>query len=217
MLKTKVKASSITNLTDARYFAAWEAQWLGFCLNPNAPEYIEPRAMKAIKEWVDGVKILGEFDMQTAEDMATAIDMLELEGIQVGMFTEAATLIDLQATIPVFKEIVPAKEATSFQLEAQLEPFTPYVTNYLLQFEKAGITWADIKQGHSITINELHALCANYPLYISMSIPADELDDFLQQVQPTGLSVKGGEEEKVGYKSFDELDDWFEALETFAE
>jgi phosphoribosylanthranilate isomerase len=69
MLKTQVKASSITNLTDARYFAAWEVKWLGFNLDANAEDYIEPVKMKAMKEWVDGVEVVAEFGMQTASEI----------------------------------------------------------------------------------------------------------------------------------------------------
>ena len=40
-----------------------------------------------------------------------------------------------------------------------------------------------------------------------------ELNEMLETVQIHGLSLKGGEEEKVGYKSFDELDEVLDALE----
>jgi len=50
MLKIKVKASQITNLTDARYFAAWEVEWLGFNFDEGSAHYIPPVEMKAIKE-----------------------------------------------------------------------------------------------------------------------------------------------------------------------
>ena len=49
MLKTKVKASSITNLTDARYFAAWGVNWLGFDLRQGSDTYVQPQLVHAIK------------------------------------------------------------------------------------------------------------------------------------------------------------------------
>ena len=66
MLKTKIKANSITNLTDARYFAAWEVEWLGFNLNPG--ESIALQQVPAIKDWVDGVKIVGELSQPSPEE-----------------------------------------------------------------------------------------------------------------------------------------------------
>ena len=59
MLKLKIKANDITNLTDARYFAAKEATWLTFNFVEKTPTYIEPMTARAIFEWVEGVEIVG--------------------------------------------------------------------------------------------------------------------------------------------------------------
>ena len=53
MLKIKVIADNILNLTDARYFAAFGVDYLVFDLAGIAPQ-----AIMEIKEWVEGVKIL---------------------------------------------------------------------------------------------------------------------------------------------------------------
>ncbi len=68
MLKTLVKASNITNLTDARYFSALEVEWLGYHLEKGAETYIEPQNIIAIKEWVEGPKTVGEFGLQSKAD-----------------------------------------------------------------------------------------------------------------------------------------------------
>ena len=46
-----------------------------------------------------------------------------------------------------------------------------------------------------------------------MPVSPTDLAAFVEELAPLGLSVRGGAEEKVGYKSFDELDDLFELLE----
>ena len=43
MLKKRVKAGSVTHLTDARYFAAWDVEFIGFCFDPESSDYISPR------------------------------------------------------------------------------------------------------------------------------------------------------------------------------
>ena len=83
MLKINVKASQITNLTDARYFAAWEVKWLGFNFDSGSEHYILPQNMKAIKEWVEGVKLVGEFSFASADDINSAVELLELNVVQV--------------------------------------------------------------------------------------------------------------------------------------
>ena len=213
MLKTKVKASSITNLTDARYFAAWEAEWLGFDLNPGSGNYIQPNIVKAIGEWVDGVKIIGEFEMQSAEEIQTAIDLLQLDGIQVGMFTDTDTLIQLAAEVPVIKEIIIEKGTNADQVLSLLEAFAPHVGFFLLNFDKNDIRWSDLADGSPFSLAALRDLLGRFPVILSMNLSAPQIEEVIRDFQPAGLNVKGGAEEKVGYKSFDELDVVFEALE----
>ena len=126
MLKTRVKASQITNLTDARYFAAWEVEWLGFNFDKGSENYIQPQVMKAIKEWVEGPKLVGEFSFASAEDIRIAKEMLGLDMVQVGMFVEEETLKALNGTcppdrrVPIIKEIVFHNEMTLTDLELSL-------------------------------------------------------------------------------------------------
>ena len=215
MLKTKVKATAVTNLTDARYFAAWEAEWLGFNLNSGDESYIAPHEMKAIKEWVDGVKIIGEFDIQTAEDIIESVDLLELDGVQVGTFADSHTLQLLhQQEIPVIKEIVLTEIVELDQLEEQLSEQSTYVENFLLNFDKNGMHWKDLSAD---AIAQLEKLSNRYPILLSIGHNGEELLNMLEHLSITGISVRGGEEEKVGFKSYEDLDDIFEALEVFEE
>ena len=62
-----IKASRLTNLTDARYFAAKDVQFLGFNLEAGTPGHLDPMYMRAIREWVQGPVILGEFMEFSAE------------------------------------------------------------------------------------------------------------------------------------------------------
>ncbi len=213
MLKTKVKASSVTNLTDARYFAAWEVEWLGFNFDPGADTYIQPQEMKAIKEWVDGVRIVGEFNLQTAAEVREAADLLELDAAQLGMFADTDSLSLLHSQeIPLLKEIILQDPGEISSLKKQLEEQAPYVEAFLFNFDKNGIHWNAFDEAQK---NLLAALSQRFPILLSIGLEAGQLEEILETINPYGLNVRGGEEEKVGFKSFDELDDIFEALETF--
>ncbi|MCO6477946.1 MAG: N-(5'-phosphoribosyl)anthranilate isomerase [Phaeodactylibacter sp.] len=213
MLKTKVKASSVTNLTDARYFAAWEVEWLGFNFGPGSDTYIQPQVMKAIKEWVDGVKIVGEFSLQPAEEILEAADMLELEAVQLGMFTDVETLRKLQAQeVPVLLEIIVESPEKLAGIYNRLKGEAPFVEAFLLNFDKNGIGWGALSEEHR---QQLHTLCRDYRIILSMDFRAGTLEEALDLVQPYGINVRGGAEERVGFKSFDELDELFEALEIY--
>lgn len=212
MLKTQVKASSVTNLTDARYFAAWEVKWLGFNLDANAEDYIPPVNMKAIKEWVDGVEVVGEFGMQSAEEIQQAANLLEIKTIQVGMFADIA-LVKSLSDLSVIKEIVIESTMSDSELMDQIKDFAPYCEHFLLDFDKNGFSWGDLKNENIFSVDFIKNICQSYSILIGISCPPEELDSLLLELKPTGIHVKGGEEEQVGMKSFDELDEVFEAIE----
>lgn len=213
MLKTNIKASNITNLTDARYFAAWEVEWLGFNFEQGSENYIAPVSMKAIKEWVEGVKFVGEFPFATAEDILASVGALELDAVQVGMFTEVSVLEKIK-NIPIIKEVVISDEVDMVSLESHIQLYVPYVEYFLLTFEKSGTTWEILKSGESqISIATLEKLCSQHKIILSINLSQDVLEEILKIPNLYGLNVKGGEEEKVGVKSFDELDEIFEAIE----
>jgi len=213
MLKTRVKASQITNLTDARYFAAWEVEWLGFNFDKGSENYIQPQVMKAIKEWVEGPKLVGEFSFASAEDIRIAKEMLELDMVQVGMFVEEETLKALKG-VPIIKEIVFHNEMTLADLENHFQQFDSYVEFFLLNFDKNGITWEMIKKGQlEITQNDLVNIFQQHKTVLSIDLSESAISEILLLENLTGINVVGGEEEKVGVKSFDELDEIFETLE----
>lgn len=215
MLTTKVKASSITNLTDARYFAAWYVEWMGFKLTPGTEGYIDPQAMLAIKEWVDGPKIVGEFELESAEEILASVELLGLDAVQVGMFTSDQALQSLHAQgVPVLKEWVLESPDELGAIASQLSAQGAWVQYFLLDFAKNGISWPQIA---SAVLPELRELAQDYPLLLSMDFPAEQIEAVLEATQAAGISLRGGEEEKVGYKSFDELDELFEALEDLEE
>ena len=213
MLKTKVKASSVTNLTDARYFAAWDVEWLGFNFDVGSETYIQPQAMQAIKEWVDGVKIIGEFSLQPFEEILSAADLLELDGVQLGPFTPSDTLRALHENeAPILLEAVVEEAGKLEEATAGFAAMAPYVEAFILNFDKNGISWKSLQGG---TLKYLMELCLDYPVILSLDFDAGTLEEALESLQLYGINVRGGAEEKVGFKSFDELDELFEALETY--
>lgn len=214
MLRTPVKASAVTNLTDARYFAAWEVNWLGFCLDPASENYVQPQVVGAIREWVDGPLIVGEFNLQTADEIRTAIELLHLDAIQAGMLTEAETLIELHSPVPVIKEIVIEPDALEGDLDDFLLQFAPLAQIFLLNFTKNGISWQALRDGAApVSPPTLQRWCSSFPILMDIDLQPGFIDEILQQLPLRGFSLQGGEEEKTGFKSFDELDAVLEALE----
>lgn len=213
MLNTKVKASSITNLTDARYFAAWYAEWLGFNFNQGSDTSIPLQNMQAIREWVDGVKIVGEFSaIHSADDIQAGIELLNLDAVQLDMLVGVEVATEIK-DLPIIKEIIVEKSAVEADIAAHLDDFSACTNTFLLDFDKNGWTWEDLKSQNNISIDFLKNCCQDYQILLSLDFTSKNIDEILETLFPYGISVIGGEEEKVGFKSFDDLDDLFEQLE----
>jgi phosphoribosylanthranilate isomerase len=212
MQKTKIKASAVNNLTDARYFAAREVEWLGFRLSGDPETVISRLATKAIMEWVDGVKIVGEFDFTTASEIEETNNLLHLDAVQVGMFTPIEELEGLQ-NLTVIKEVVVELATTEAELLAHFQQYAHCCTYFLLDFTKAGINWSRLQAGIPVSIDFLRHLFSEHKTILSLDFPTDEVRTVLEILQPEGLNLTGGVEEKVGFKSFDELDEILDNLE----
>lgn len=210
--KTKIKAGSVGNLTDARYFAALEVDWIGFNFERGHADFIDPVQAKAMIEWLEGPRFVGEFGSHTAEEVAMAIQNLDLDEIQLAPYTEAA--VGEGHTVPVLREIVVDHDTTELDLSEYIARAGSQVEAFVLDFSKNGIDWSALRDDTlRVPMHFLQTFCSSQCVIIDISILPDELDDMLELLMPYGLQVKGGAEEKVGYKSYEELDDLFEVLQ----
>lgn len=211
MLQTKVKASQVTNLTDGRYFAAWEVEWIGFNFELGADNYIDIQKMKEIRDWLEGPKYVGEFGLTTAEVIRETATFLALDFVQINHFTNTETAKAL-SDIPMIKEHLILKDADNSTLLATLSAFQPFVEAFLLDFTKSGISWNEIKAGTYLDFETLKQACADFNIILSVDLSPENLEEVRTTLNPYGLNVTGGEEEKVGFKSFDDIDEIIEAL-----
>jgi phosphoribosylanthranilate isomerase len=207
MLTTKVKASEIANLTDARYFAALEVEWLCFNLEQGAESYIEPQSVMAIKEWVEGPKIVGTFGMQSTEYIQQAISTIGLDAIQLGHFVPISQIMMLRDT-PIIKEVFIGDQLNMDEIGEHIFMHSAYISAFSL---RGSVTWASIKN-NSLQVDFLKKICADYDIIIDFEFKAEEVNELLHTISPLGINVKGGEEEAVGVKSFEEMDDLFENI-----
>ncbi len=208
----KIKATSINNLTDARYFAAWNVEWLGFSLEMGSANYTRPQDVKEIKDWLVGPKIVGEFGLnQTAKEILESVELLQLDAVQLSMYTDTAIAEQLEE-VTLIKEWVLDDLANMNTFADQCKTAANHVDYFYLDLEKNGITWANV-QANTTALTLLQELCAEYAVLISLVCPPDQIEAYLDSVKPHGISLQGGEEEKVGVKSFDDLDAIFECLD----
>jgi phosphoribosylanthranilate isomerase len=182
MLNTEVIVMDVTNLTDARYFAAWHVDYIVFNCNVGEDTYVNPEQLTEIKEWIEGPKFLGNFNgLAPVEEIEERVEQLGLDGLVLGHFTPEATLKNIDAEhLFIQKKIVDSSSPISAQTILSSDAI-------------------DYK-------NHLNKQC-----YLDIS----GLDlDIVKEIIPAscGLVLRGGDEEKVGFKSYDFLDEVFEVM-----
>jgi phosphoribosylanthranilate isomerase len=205
-LTTLIKASRIAHLTDARYFAAKEADYLGFNLEAGTEGYLDPIYMKAIREWVEGPKIVGEFSRTPIRVVSEAAAFYGLDTVQVSAKTHGAQLTELEG-LEVILEIEVGEAGLPFSI-AELQAFAAQADVFLFNFTHS-----------NLSISTLYAEKAHWqevfsirPSLVQADIPAAEWPALLESFGLAGISIVGGEEEQVGVKSYEEVDAVFEGL-----
>ncbi len=190
-----IKASRITNLTDARYFAAKEVDFLGFNLEEGTEGHLDPMYMKAIREWVEGPKIVGEFSRSSTAYVREAASFFGLDAVQVTA-DYAAQLADLEGLTVILEINANAELAT-----LDVQSLSPFVTYFLVKLDGAQLSesW---KLSESLLSKML----------LQTDTTTEQLAELLEILKPAGLSLVGSEEEQVGVKSFDEIEAIFEML-----
>lgn len=207
MSTPQILACNIQNLTDARYFAAWEADWLVFGCDPAASDFVPPLQIAAIAEWVQGPAMAGTFGLQDALDIRLIASELKLKAIVADMATPVETLREIEGFIPVFKEIVLSPDDSTAHIESQLRTFSAVSDAFILNAWKNRVSWQDLLSSRFWPLPWVQQCCTAHPVFIAIDALPSEYGDMVQRLSPKGFCLRGGDEEKTGFKSFDELDD----------
>ena len=93
-----------------------------------------------------------------------------------------------------------------------MNTYFDYVDCFLLDFNKNGINWNALQEKEGLNSTALATLCQQFEVLLSFDFDAKNTSEILAVLKPKGMSIKGGTEEKVGFKSFDELDEIFEMI-----
>ena len=181
-MKIPVIARQITHLTDARYFAALEVNYMTYDLS-DGPESIDEHAYKAIVEWVEGPNVLIENPPHHnyGEDVAYLFSY------------------PLEVNAPDFMEV------TFEQFKEHVEEKSPE-GNYLIRLEEeeypgAGLLKAMSKFGDTATF-----------YFQSDAYPLEFVKFLMESFPTIGIVLTGSAEEQTGLKSYEDLDELIELL-----
>lgn len=182
MLKRKTIASYISNLSDARYFAAYDVDIMAFLVSPEGDNLGQIREMI---EWIEGPKVYLQFEEWDANLVSFAMQQCKAEGVLIPFSSKTKAqnhydLMFLHANIAEYGSVNESEEDQHI-------------------FE--------IKSG-----SELPAKESTTAYFLPGEISSEEIAQVLEKYQQCGIALVGGTEEKVGYKSFEEQDEIIEQL-----
>ena len=178
MLSKKVIAQNITNLTDARYFAAWGVDYLSYNMIPNSDYEIHWDTIQEIVSWVEGPKTL-----------------IETNGLDPMEAIDGHILSTIYSSLPLVNEAFFRTSAT------EVKNGLPN-GNYIIKYDEV----AEKLLGDFSSLDIMGCT-----IYLDITDFDFQRLDNLPKGDGIGLVVQGGDEEKVGVKSYDNLDilyDW---------
>ena len=186
----RIIATDITNLTDARYFAAWGVDGMAFNINPSAVGSLSSEKVKEIVDWVEGPATMIKMEgLDVPETFYDVLEKTDIQSLIVGPFIDASHLSNSYKTYRI----------------CTLEDGWQDNDHLILSFPY------DISNITSEQSESIKKITEDKEVFLDAIFTANDLDR-IEQLGFEGIILKGGEEEKVGFKSYDELDEILEAI-----
>lgn len=187
-LRTSVKVSHISNLSDARYCAGMGVELLGFRVIPGEPHYMPPHVFQEIRGWIAGPAIVAEMYGLSGTDQITEV---------------------MQKYSPDYFE-VSYDEYKAFHRALPLP--------CLIYFQDTGLgTAIRADEKVAFALVDEHVSCDDIraftkPVLIRLSA-LDQLRNKLNAACFKGVVLEGPEEKRPGITNYEHLGGLLEALE----
>lgn len=186
----KIIATDIANLTDARYFAAWGVDGLAYNIDPSSFGSLTMKQLKEIVDWVEGPATLIKMEgLEIPENLEEAKSNIEIKNIIIGPFIDDS---DLSGFEKVYRICT---------IDDGWQENHHLILSFPIEFNKISAQ----------QIDRIKKITTDKEVFLDGSFAASDLDK-IKALGFSGIILKGGEEEKVGFKSYDELDEILEAI-----
>ncbi|MCB2409968.1 hypothetical protein [Hymenobacter lucidus] len=204
-LITSVLVRGINNLSDARYCAGMGADYLTFRLDPALPNHVEPALVQELSGWVAGVQLIGEFDTLSAPEINALASSC---GLHYVLLHRRRTPEELaQLSVPALKLIKWIPDMLTEDVEKRFRDQQAHLAGFVLATPPSDTLTAMQRA-------QLTQQARTYKLWLGTGFaPPASLRQFVEEIQPNGIVLEGGEEIKTGLRDFTELEAAFEQLE----
>lgn len=201
-LKTFVKISNVTNLSDARYCAGMGVDLIGFNIDPTDENYIAPEKSIEIANWLAGVEFVGEYHGDNVEVVKAALETYPLHYVEYS-HPELADQVSSLGLPAIFKTDWPGERGIEEWID---------ILRYCK--DKAEYMLVDgIEQYDENTVDRLRKISQTFPVLLGGNLQPDSVVSLMEKTQCKGIALKGSEEIKPGFKDYDELAEILEILE----
>jgi hypothetical protein len=207
----QIWANNIKNLTDGRYFAAYNAAWISFCFDPSSIHYIAPNIAAGIAGWLDGPEIAGCFgEQQSAADIENIAKTLNLQAVILKTTHNRREW----PQVPLFFEIAANTPNFNENYLGQLLEEHRIARGFIVDFSEISGGWSELYADKKAYLNTLKQATSQALIYLKCHVSAADLPT-IQAELPflQGILIQGGEEEAVGVKNFDDLDELMDCFE----
>ncbi|WP_052354075.1 hypothetical protein [Flectobacillus major] len=199
MLKTIVKVSQVSNLSDARYCAGMGVEYIGFSMDEVPFEQY-----KEMRGWLAGVQIVGETDTKDISQILDLVETFQPDLVQVS----AQNLPDLEQLQRVGLPIILKTDFATANLPALFQTTAGYVEYFLLE------NTDEFAQLDDAALSQIDAWAFQYPILLAFGIKEDSIGQLIDDIPVKGIALKGGQEIRPGFADMDELMNILEAIES---
>lgn len=185
----RIIATDIANLTDARYFAAWGVEGMAYNIDSSS-DSLSSKKLKEVVDWVEGPATMIKMEgLEVPENLGDYKSQIDIQSVIIGPYIDATNLPDFDKIYRI----------------CTIEDGWQDNDHLILSFPFSIHNLTDLQ------IENIKKITAAKEVFLDANFTAADLDK-ISELGFSGIILKGGEEEKVGFKSYDELDEILEAI-----
>lgn len=202
-LKTFVKVSNISNLSDARYCAGMGVEMLGFSVEKQSKNYVDPQSYQEMIGWLSGVEFVAEFTDSSLQEINDTLSYYPVHAIQ----TENQEVLAQLLANKMEQEIAKLPIKVLFRT-TQIDTLKEVADKYA-----SVVDFFILADANKYQTQVIKALTDKYAILLENIEDLAIVELLLQQTRVRGFVLQGTQEIAPGLKDFDNLAEILEGLE----
>lgn len=200
---TRLYFKDITNLSDARFAAAADADFVGFSFDPASSNYVEPSRMMEMRGWLSGPQIVGNFNLIAPDELNREIAEYSLEAVEVPYEIYAGYARSVHAPTIMRLKLSALDQAGIRHFDG----------DYLLLHADALFPNWTLTKANRQLFQLLQDACAQTRCIIDIPAETTQLREMVAALDPYAICLYGGQEQRPGIREFADMQEMLEALE----